>query len=171
MSEMATIRYIWKSAKNFRAGRRRKLASIIIHSTEGHLAGDLPTLIGGDSRKISVHWYVTRSGTIYHMVADADTAFHAGNTVSAQYSNDASIGIEQEHISGKDDWGDLQLRTVASLVAFLRQKHGSLEIVSHAKAAAPPGRKTDPIAYPWDKFHVLVLDALKLSWAAEQMEP
>lgn len=167
---MSVINYIWKPAKNFRTGRRRALATIILHSTEGHKGGDLPTLIGGDGRQVSVHWYVTKDGGIYHFVQDADTAFHAGAVVAPKYSNDASIGIEQEHIDGQEPWPDLQLRTVANLVAFLKQKHGDLAITSHKVAAAPPGRKSDPEPYPWATFNAYVAAAMKLTWTAQTVK-
>jgi len=168
VSEAGVISYIWKPARNFRKGRRRPIASLILHSTEGHKSGDIPTLIGGDGRQVSVHWYVTKTGEVWHFVQDVDTAFHAGAVVSPKYSNDASLGIEQEHIDGKEPWPDVQLQTVANLVAFLLQKHGELEIVSHAKAA--PGRKHDPEPYEWKKFHSYLEEAEKVMWSAVQIK-
>lgn len=166
---MSELQYTWMPAKNFRAGRRRALSSIILHSTEGHRGGDIPTLVGGDGRQVSVHWYVQSDGKIIHFVQDSDTAFHAGAVVDPKYSNDGSVGIEQEHIDGKEPWPDIQLQTVANLVAFLFQKHGPLEIISHKLAAFPPGRKSDPEPYPWQKFNALLAEARKQTWTVKQV--
>jgi len=168
---MGTISYKWMAAKNFRTGRRRKLASIILHSTEGHRGGDIPTLVGGDGRQVSVHWYVENDGSYVHFVQDADTAFHAGAVFANEYSNDASIGIEQEHIDGKEPWPDVQIRATANLCALLQQKHGNLKIVSHKFVAIPPGRKSDPEPYPWQKFNAMLAEARKQTWTAQQVKP
>lgn len=163
---IGSFNYIWKPALHFRAGRPHGIESIIMHSTEGRESGDLATLVGGDGRSVSVHWYVTRAGKVYHMVQDGNIANHAGNTVKVAYSNERSIGIEQEHFDGREDWPEAQLDAVAKLLAFLQQKHGMLPIVSHKVAAAPPGRKSDPEPYPWEVVRKKVVENMSTHWSA-----
>jgi len=162
------IRYHWIPAKYF-SKRTGPIQSIILHATEGTKAGDIPTLVGGDGRKVSVHWYVTREGDFYHFVQDADIANHAGAVNQDAASNAHSIGIEQEYRAGVDTWTNVQIQSCANLVAFLMQKHGGLKIFSHAEVAAPKGRKSDPENYPWNKFHALLQESQIRTWSAEQI--
>lgn len=162
------IRYNWITAKHFGKGRSKPIRSIILHATEGHKAGDLETLVGGDGRKVSVHWYVTKTGEYYHFVQDADTANHVGQVFDAKFSNSCSIGIEQEHVDNEEDWPDVQVTATANLCAFLRQKHGTLEIAYHKDVAKPHGRKSDPQGFPLDRFHEIMNEAMSHAWTAEE---
>ncbi len=146
--DIKSFNYTWRPAQFFNAGRPQGIKSILLHSTEGREAGDLQTLIGGDGRKVSVHWYITRSGKIYHMVQDGDRANHAGATNMARYGNSQSIGIEHEHFDSREDWPAAQIEASAQLLTFLMQKHGELAIAFHKDVAVPPGRKSDPVGYP-----------------------
>lgn len=162
------IRYHWIAAKYF-GKRNGPIQSIILHATEGTKAGDIPTLVDGDGRKVSVHWYITRDGEVYHFVQDADKANHVGPALRNDASNAHSIGIEQEYRSGVDHWTDAQVQMCANLCAFLMQRHGDLAIFSHADVAAPKGRKTDPEKYPWDEFHAWLVEAKTKTWEVEQI--
>jgi N-acetylmuramoyl-L-alanine amidase len=163
----AIIEYTWRPARYYRHGRPGSIKSILLHSTGGSEIGDVATLAGNTDRKVSVHWYVTRAGRVYHFVQDADTAWHAGVVVSSKFANEASLGIEQEHVDGVQDWPDVQVQTVGRLVAYLRQKHGAdLVVTSHAAAAAPAGRKVDPVNYPWDKLHAAFQEYSGTHWSA-----
>jgi len=158
------LRYIWIPAKAFRARKpEASICALILHSTDGRKAGDIATLTGN---KVSVHWYVTRSGELYHFVQDSDCAFHTGAVTNKRYGNDYTIGIEQEHFDGKEDWPDVQVQKVAELVAFERQKYGPIPILSHAAVAYPKGRKVDPVNYPWDKLSAYFNEAKNATWKA-----
>lgn len=159
---MGTIRYTFKQAKAFKIGRAQPIRAIILHSTDGHEAGDVATLTGG---AVSVHWYVTRAGRYYHFVADADTAYHAGKVDDyARHGNAATIGIEQEHIDHQQAWPDSLVKATARLVAALRQKNGNLPVLAHAEVARPKGRKEDPAGFPWARLHDAVVEAMQESW-------
>lgn len=159
------IKYHWMPSKYHRS-RTMSVASIVLHSTDGSKSGDLQTLQTGDGRQISVHWYVTKAGEYYHFVQDGDVANHAGTTIAARYSNARSIGIEQEHIDGKETWPDALIQATVNLCAFLRQQYPGIEITSHAHAASPPGRKVDPEGYPWDKFNAMLEHAVTIHWGS-----
>ena len=178
MPETKTIRVIFKQAHAFRKGRNRgaqemQIRNIVLHSSDGRKAGDLATLTGAD---VSAHYYVTRAGEVFRLVQDEDTAFHAGRVTNPKFfSNEATIGIEQEHFDpdpeaghpNNEDWPETQVETVAELVAFLCQEHGLNEpddIKTHAQIAAPRGRKQDPFAYPMHHFTALVTANRQFKW-------
>lgn len=166
---MPILKYIWKPAQSFTPGRIHPISAIILHSTDGNMPGCLDTLTGTDPA-VSSHWLVDRDGTLYHLVQDSDTAYHAGVVDDpVHHGNAATIGIEQVHLDGQESWPDALVQTTSTLVAALRQKHGlSLPVLSHAAVARPVGRKQDPKAMPWDDLHTLVTEALKQTWVLEQ---
>lgn len=180
MSGIHTVRYILMPAREgaFTPGREMRIKSIILHSSCGREAGDLETLTGNTERVVSCHWYINRCGVVYHLVQNCDTAYHAGKVNNPNFGNAASIGIEQEHFDPDEnhlhgqDWPRSQIESAARLCAFLIQKHhlSLRDIVSHAHAADPPGRKTDPVNYPWDDFLERVEIKLQETWQAEQLE-
>lgn len=164
---MGTISYISDpaAAGAYTPGRTLDIQSIILHSSCGHQDGDLLTLTGHDpGHLVSSNWYVNKAGAYYHLVDDADTAYHAGVVTDAKYSNAASLGIEQEHLDGEENWPDVQVQATACLCVALIQRYGNLEIAHHATVAAPPGRKTDPVDFPGDVFWAAYEEAAKDSW-------
>ena len=172
---MSTLKYKWIPATTFTPGRIRDIACIILHSTDGHQAGDIATLTGQTGRKVSAHWYINKSGDIFHFVQDCDTAWHAGLVFDTAYGNAGSIGIEQEHMDGEEPWTPVQIQAAANLCAFLTQRHripvgdnGHHNIFSHADVAKPRGRKVDPQNYPWATFWQLYAAALANKWEAVQ---
>jgi N-acetyl-anhydromuramyl-L-alanine amidase AmpD len=178
-----TIRVTRKQAHAFRKGRTIDgqsvgIKNIVLHSSDGREVGDLATLTGDD---VSSHYYVTRSGKIFRLVDDANTAFHAGQvTKKTFFSNAVTIGIEQEHFDpdpeagrpNNEDWPETQLEAVAELVAFLCQEHGlnaPEDIKTHAQIAAPPGRKQDPFGYPMEHFTSLVASNREFQWKVTEV--
>jgi N-acetyl-anhydromuramyl-L-alanine amidase AmpD len=140
---------------SFRKGRGdNQIQNIILHSTDGTEKSDLNQLTTGG---VSAHYYVTRDGRIYNLVNDSDSAFHAGQTIdNARFGNAATLGIEQEHIDGKEDWPDVQVQATAKLVSNLQKKYGlnNDNILRHSDIA--PERKVDPVDYPWHNFYSYV---------------
>ena len=123
------------------------LRAIILHSGDGSRPGDLATLT--ESPDVSAHYYACRDTTVYQLVRDSEQAFHAGKVRSVNFSNAFTIGIETEHVDNRDDWPDPQVVEIGILVFHLRQRYGPLPVLSHARVAAPPGRKVDPVGFPW----------------------
>jgi N-acetylmuramoyl-L-alanine amidase len=141
------LSFLWIPAVCFRAGRSKPLKGIVLHSSDGHRDGDVATLTGEDSG-VSSHWYVSKSGAIYHFVQDSDTAYHAG-IAKPGWTNAETIGIETEHVDHEEDWSPALVDSVKTLVAWLRKHHGlPLPVARHADIALPPGRKEDPVGFP-----------------------
>lgn len=164
-----TLYYKWIAAHAYKHGRIYPVRNIVLHSSDGSKAGDIATLTGAD---VSSHWYITRTGELYHFVADDDTAYHAGKvTDTSKYGNAATIGIEQEHMDGHQDWPDAQIDKAAQLVAFLLQTYNlqnRTNIKTHAEIASPHGRKVDPINYPFPDFYARVDQYLNDTWTPKE---
>ena len=132
---------------------------IILHASDGDEKSGIQTLTGHDpDHQVSAHYFVTKDGRIYNFVNDSDTAFQAGQTWGphAQYNNASTIGIEQEHVDGKEAWAPAQVAATAKLVAYLKGKYNLSDddIMGHSDVA--PGRKIDPYNYPWKGFFAAV---------------
>lgn len=173
----AEIPYLWRPARegSYNHGRNLPIQSIILHSSCGHKAGDLPTLEGHDaSHLVSAHWYVDKQGVYYHLVQNKDTAWHVGAVSEPRWSNSASIGIEQEHLDGElladgtvtggEPWPDVQVQATARLCVALEQRLGHLAITHHSIVAVPHGRKTDPVGFPSEVFWAAWAEATRKTW-------
>ena len=135
-----------------------KMLCIVLHSTEGNFNGAVSWLTNPRS-KASCHYVVSKMGEIVKLASDTQITWHAGRSkwvnpktkVSYKNINNISIGIEQEHFDQKDNWSELQIKTVAELCANLMKLHPSIvEITKHRNIA--PGRKIDPYNYPDKMF-------------------
>ena len=164
---MGTINYISKPAhaNSYSKNRKGAIQSIILHASCGREASDIPVLRGEDSTHlVSAHWYVDRVGKIFHLVDNKDTAWHVGAASEVKFSNACSIGVEQEHLDGQEDWPDVQIKATAALCVALAQRYGPLTIAHHSSVAVPPGRKTDPVSYPSEVFWPYWSDATGSQW-------
>jgi len=93
-----------------------KIDKIVLHCTEGSLAGALAEFQRTDSRKVSAHYVIDRNGDIYQMVNDTDCANHCMG------ANNASIGIE--HVGSEtDSLAAPQAAASAALIRWLLQEH------------------------------------------------
>jgi N-acetyl-anhydromuramyl-L-alanine amidase AmpD len=127
---------------------------IVLHSTGGSFSSAVNWLTKKVSG-VSAHFVISRKGEIVQLVDCAQAAWHAGvSTYNGKRSVNAfSIGIEQEHIDGQQDWPDVQIKAAAQLCQLLMNAYPHIQhCVSHASVALPAGRKCDPLNYPWEKF-------------------
>ena len=163
---------IWYPANNWNAGRAGSITHVVVHTTEGGLAGSLKTLTTttfserkGEYRRPSVHYVVAPNGDIYNLVPDSDTAWHAGNSTW----NHKSIGIEiVGRASDPNTFNDNNKRALAELFYWLHKTYNipfayigpkkfgggdpnSLQRGFVAHGAITPDRRTDPGEhFPWD---------------------
>lgn len=105
--------------KHYTPGRRNRLRAIVLH----HNAGTLTTegcYWAWQTRKASAHYQVEADGTIGQLVADRDTAWHAGN------ANPYTIGIEHANNRLAPAWtiSEATLENGAHLVAALCLAYG-----------------------------------------------
>ncbi|MGH3756953.1 N-acetylmuramoyl-L-alanine amidase [Actinophytocola sp.] len=147
---------IWNPAHsaNYSVGRSSAITTVVIHVTQGSYAGTISWFQNPDSQ-VSAH-YVVRSadGEITHMVADADTAWHARS------GNPYSIGIEHEGFVDDPSWfTDAMYRSSAALTTWLCDTYGIPKdrsgIVGHNEV--PGNDHTDPGPHwDWDYYIQLV---------------
>ena len=147
---------------------------IILHASDGDEKSGINTLTGHDpDHQVSAHYFVTKDGRIYNFVNDSDTAFQAGQTWGphAQYNNASTIGIEQEHVDGKEAWAPAQVAATAKLVAYLKAKYNLSDDDIMGHSAVAPGRKIDPYNYPWKGFFKAVDSSTGAPTAAGAAQP
>lgn len=145
-----------RQSPNFDVGRTKPILMVVIHATVGGLQSSLNWLCVPSSG-VSVHYLIAQTGKIYQLVADSNTAWHAGKSKWNDIidANACSIGIELENANdGKDPYEPGQIAALTWLVEFKAHQFGiELDnIVRHLDVAIPSGRKTDPanaIGFQW----------------------
>lgn len=98
---------IWNPSPNYTSGRRnRNIIAIVDHITAGSYPGCLSWLCN-TAAKSSAHYLITKTGQVYQLVREADTAWHAGIVNKPSWKlhdgtnpNFRTIGIEHECLSG-----------------------------------------------------------------------
>ena len=158
---MYHIEWIGMSRANFKPGTPDRIRMVVLHATAGSYPGDLRWLRqgGAPGREVSVHYYISKLGQIFQLVADQDIAWHAGTSRwevdgrTVFSCNDVSIGIELENRNdGRDPYPPEQYAAALWLTRELVQKYQipPSQVVRHLDIA--PGRKTDPAGFPWQRF-------------------
>jgi len=132
----------------------RDIKYLIIHSTGGTAASTIEWFKNPEA-KASSHYLVDKKGNVYQFAKDNDITWHAG--VSQWGSeiglNARSIGIELENLNtGSDKYTDIQISVALGLSVSLIQKYSIPMdfVLRHLDIA--PGRKIDPVNFPWAKF-------------------
>ena len=152
-------------------GRPGPVRVVVMHATAGFFPSDFNWLRrGGGPVKgkdgvardvpVSVHYYIDKKGNVSQMVAEADTAWHAGKSQwnvdghpIVDRINAVSVGIElQNDNGGKDPYPPAQYAAALALVRELVARYNipRRQLVRHLDIS--PGRKTDPAGFPWQPF-------------------
>jgi hypothetical protein len=141
--------------------RRTQPAGIVFHTTEScqapFEAEDTPVLkrLGESvleyvSRRRAYHYLIDRFGRVYRVVAESDTAFHAGYSVWADDRNfyinlnESFLGVSfeaQSHPSqAQDVVSPAQVRAAAMLTEMLRSRYQipATNCVTHAQVSVNP---------------------------------
>lgn len=144
------------STPNVTKRDKRTVSLIVLHSTGGSFESAVNWLSNPQS-KVSAHYVVARDGRITQLAQTKNICWHAGVSFwkGNPFVNSISIGIEMEHIDGKDDWPMIQVQAVAALCRFLCRRfalNAETQIVGHCHVCVPRGRKIDPKGFPWVTF-------------------
>ena len=140
---------------NFKLEPNRAISCLVLHATEtSSLSSPLSWLCDPKSQ-VSAHYLIDIDGTIYQLVDDRHTAWHAGKSEwdGIPGVNHFSIGIEMVNLNdGKMPYPEPQVAACADLVKFLVEtyKVSLHDIVRHADIA--PGRKNDPLGFDMEGF-------------------
>ncbi len=141
----------------FVRGRTKPVDTIVIHSVFAKGQKD-PYSVSAvletfAAYAVSAHYLIARDGTVYRLVAESDTSFHAGESKMPRPDgrlgvNDFSIGIEL--IGGhRASFTEAQYQSLETLVRDIRTRHSIKAIVGHGDIAS--GRRTDPWNFDWNR--------------------
>lgn len=154
---MSNLKLISHPSENFDE-RSASIDKIIIHSTECRSVEEALEILTSPVSKVSCHYLISKSGTLYQLVRDEKRAWHAGKSAwgNDEDINSTSIGIELDHPSPDDereDYTNTQLNILIQLLKELSLKHNikTHNILAHSDIA--PDRKRDPgDDFPWEKL-------------------
>ncbi len=139
-----------KPSPNFESRNGVGIDVIVLHHTgTNRVTVDLATLRSPRGSRVSSHYLLAPTGTLYQLVPDDKVAWHAGVSslrgVTTPSVNARSIGIEITNDgSGQTPFTEAQYRVLEQLVPYLARtyKVPKENILGHRDVA--PGRKTDP---------------------------
>lgn len=138
--------------QNHSGKRNAKLQGVVVHWWDD--PAKRPSLAGvrswfkNPASQVSAH-YVVEAGTVVQMVADENTAWHAGGP----HWNNRTIGIECNPRMSLAD-----LETLAQLITDLERKHGPLLIYKHSDVnpgTQCPGTYAGKIGWLVDRVNTL----------------
>ena len=133
-------------------GIRKPNFVVIHHTAQSSVDKTISTFIS-TTNETSAHYVVGRDGKVVQMVNDYLRANHAG---LGRWGNDtdlnsSSIGIELDN-NGAEPYSDAQINSLMVLLGTLKKKYNipTANFIGHADLA--PGRKVDPLNFPWKKL-------------------
>lgn len=158
---MASVTWVGMSRVHYKAGREKPARVLVLHATAGISPSDLEWLYKGGSTAypVSCHYYIDKAGEISQLVREGDTAWHAGASSwivdGARRSglNKWSIGVELSNANnGRDPYPREQVEAAIELARDIttRRDIPRSQLVRHLDIS--PGRKTDPVGFPWLYF-------------------
>jgi N-acetyl-anhydromuramyl-L-alanine amidase AmpD len=160
------INQVGMTRAHYTPGSAGRIRMVVLHATAGRFPSDFNWLRNGGGNIpqtwVSIHYYITKSGEISQMVADANIAWHAGRSTwivdgqRIEYSvgcNPVSVGIELENLNnGRDPYPQAQYAAALWLTRRLVGQYNvpRSQLVRHLDIA--PRRKIDPAGFPWARF-------------------
>ena len=153
----------WIPSPNYNSRPEDALVdTIILHHTAGPTTSSCVRWFENPESQVSAHYVVGKDGSIIQMVMPFYRAWHAGVSKDARGKeglNNFTIGIEIVHTGNPTEaYPDDQVMAVRLLCGYLcriKYRNQIVQILSHEFIAVPPGRKPDPINYPWDSLNDL----------------
>lgn len=126
---------------------------LVLHATAGPLESSLDWLCSPAS-KVSSHYVISKTGTIYGLVAESKCAWHAGRAKWQEQThvNEISVGIELVNANdGRDPYPAVQIAALTTLTRDLLTRYHltPAQIARHLDVAVPAGRKSDPAGFPF----------------------
>jgi hypothetical protein len=134
----------------------RTIDTIILHSSYDAIGNDPYSLAGvlaeWQDAGVSPHYVIDRKGAVYHLVEDANVAYHAGVSQmpdGRHNVNDFSIGIEMLNTK-TDEYTNAEYTAVKNLIADLKSRYNIKYVLGHQDIAH--NRKSDPWNFNWKKL-------------------
>ncbi len=130
--------------------------TIVVHSTVIPTLERTTVAFQRTESQVSAHFSIGRDGSIVQNVSTFDRAWHAGigkDAAGRENPNHYSIGIELVNLNdGKQPYPEEQIRALQGIIGSMKRRFYIKQIVSHEYIAQPPGRKSDPINFPWQRL-------------------
>jgi len=138
------------------------VTAIVLHHTVFSTLEETTRWFLDPSSLVSAHFTVGRDGSVVQHVSCFRKAWHAGNSCDCNGRmnvNEFSIGIELVNIGdGCQEYPQEQIASLRQLICILKRRFSAIDsITSHARVALPPGRKVDPLGFPWEELSDLGL--------------
>jgi len=154
-----------RPSKNFSSRQGSKIIAIVDHVTAGVFNGAVSWLSNPTS-KASAHYVISRTGEIVQLVADDNSAWHAGGINKPNWPlydgvnpNRYTIGIEHEGYREQGGNGDLTEEQYQATLWLHRQmiaKHGIPvdrdHIIGHYRIDSVNRPNCPGPAFPWDRL-------------------
>ncbi len=157
----------WQQSPNYTKGRKGKTPiAIISHQTAGQCPGSLTWLCNPKAQS-SANYLIYRNGTIYQLVKDEDTAWHAGivnkptwNLYDGTNPNFYTIGIEHEcypAVGGDGNLTEIQYQASLWLHKRLINKWKDISIdrdhlTGHYQIDSVNRLNCPGNAFPWERL-------------------
>ncbi len=143
---------------NFNQKKRhnKNITAIIIHYTGMQSERESLKRLISPKSKVSSHYLINRSGTIFKMVNEENEAWHAGKSKWGKYKNlnKNSIGIElvnKGHRYGYQSFTKIQIKKLVKLCIYLKRKYKIKNKLVLGHSDISPLRKIDPgEKFPWN---------------------
>lgn len=134
---------------NFGSRDGAPVSMLVLHYTDMKTAQDALDHLIDPQTQVSAHYLVDEDGTIYQLVNEENTAWHAGISFwrGNKNVNNISIGIEianPGHQFGYRPFPPIQMQSVSELCKGIIARHhiNKVNVVGHSDIA--PQRKMDP---------------------------
>jgi N-acetylmuramoyl-L-alanine amidase len=142
-------------------GKRKALPTVIVLHHTGGSGNDANEIayLQNNPAGVSIHYYISKTGTRTRMVPDDVIAYHCGNSKvgSLGAPNAASLGIEICNTGSKtkpDPYPLAQIESTAQVVARWLHAYPIQMITSHA--GIDTKGKYDPYNFPWQQFYAIL---------------
>lgn len=153
-------------ADHYSPGRAGPISCIVLHATAGVDSRDWLTYSSPRGKEVSIHRLIQKDGRIYKIVADENTAWHAGpgqawQTIgtSELNLNSVSLGIELENLNvAGDKYTPVQLLACVGQIVEWWGLYGFLPLLRHYEVQE---NKKDPQHLPWVQLQELIAVALR----------
>ena len=152
------INVIYSPNFDQRKRSRKSIKLIVIHYTGMQSERESIMRLCNPKYKVSSHFVINQNGTIYRLVQDDQTAWHAGKSCWGKYKNlnKNSIGIELVNKGHEFDYTNFKKKQLSSLIKICKilikkYKIKKRNIVGHSDIS--PLRKIDPgEKFPWKEL-------------------
>jgi N-acetyl-anhydromuramyl-L-alanine amidase AmpD len=148
---------VWDQTPHFdRRPEGTVVDTIVLHHTAIDSLISTVRWFRAPEARVSAHFTIGKDGSIVQHLSTYYRGWHAGVSKDAAGRtgvNAFSVGIEIVNKGdGVDPYTEDQLLAVEHVTSVLMRRFPIKQIVSHEFIATPPGRKSDPRDFPWDRL-------------------